>query len=281
MTIQNFALLIFACDRYELLFKGFDFFFKKHWDHSIPIKKYFSTEMKDIQIDGYIHLKSGQGEWTNRLKRVLDQIPEDHIIFMQEDMWYNKRIPQGVLAPLLSHIERNDLRLVKLHSSEVYNTEALDINFNGFTLSRIDKKTSKFLMSHQVSIWNKRFLYAQLKNNEHPWRNERRGSKRLKNDPAEIFHIDLLSENGKPPINKNHPDIKPGAYHTVSMNACLQPNATPFISVLKKNFPDYANTLAHHMENSITHDGKHKPRKEDFFKKLKDKWQNLSMARKS
>ena len=71
-------------------------------------------------------------------------------------------------------------------------TVQMFIKQNNWRLNLMD---SDFLMSHQISIWNKKFLYAQLKNIEHPWRNERRGSKRQKKGKDEIYQIDLISEN--------------------------------------------------------------------------------------
>ena len=268
--MKNVAILVFACDRYELLYKGFDFFFKMNWDNSFPMKKYFATESNNIDLEGYTHLKSGHGEWTNRLKLILDQIEEDYVIFIQEDVWLNKKITPGILELILSYVMKNELKLLKLNSSEVYTTEELDVNFNGYTLSKVIKESSDFLMSHQISIWNKNFFYSQLKDNEHPWRNERRGTKRLRKTTDDIYQVDLLSENGKPPINENSPDINQGEYHTISVNACIQSNAKIFIPELEKAFPDYAGKIRYHMENNITHDGKPKPRKEDIFKKIKN-----------
>jgi hypothetical protein len=274
--MKNVAVLVFACDRYELLYKGFDFFFKKNWDHSFPITKYFTTESKNIDLVGYTHLKSGYGEWTNRLKLILDQIEEDYIIFLQEDVWFNKKISPGVLELILINMVKNELKLVKLNSSEVYTTEELDVHFKGYALARVIKESSDFLMSHQISIWNKNFFYAQLKDNEHPWRNERRGTKRLRKSNDDIYQIDLLSENGKPPINKNSSDIIQGEYHTISVNACIQSNTKIFIPELEKDLPEYADKIRYNMENNITHDGKPKPRKEDIFKKIKNIVRSLS-----
>jgi len=269
--MEDVAILIFACDRYEFLFKGFDFFFKKKWDQTIPLKKYFSTEKKEIELEGYANLKSGYGEWTNRLKLVLNQIDEEYIIFIQEDMWFSKKMPEYVLEPIINYVTSNELKLVKLHSSDVYKTEQLDVDFNGFRLSRVIKEESDFLMSHQISIWNKKFLYAQLKNNEHPWRNERRGTKRLKKVKDEIYQIDLISENEQEPINENSPKIEPGEYLTISVNACIHPKVEKIISELSQTLPEYAEKITFHMNNNITHDGKEKPRKDDFFKKMKNK----------
>lgn len=268
MNDKNIAILIFACDRYELLFKGFNYFFDKNWDNSISLKKYFVTEEKDFYTQGYINIKSGIGEWSNRLKKVLNQIVEDYVIFLQEDMWFNREVPQGVLPQILDYIQNNELQLVKLHSSEVYKTKGLDISFSGFMLSEVIKEESDFLMSHQVSVWKKDFLYAQLKDNEHPWRNERKGTKRLKKSKHRIFQIDLLSENGKNPINHNANGIEPGQYQTISVNACIHSKAKTFISELQQDYPEYAEKLNYNLENKLTHDGKNKPREEDFFKKM-------------
>ena len=276
MKDRNTAILVFACDRYKLLFKGFDYFFKKNWDNTVPLKRYFATEKEGIDITGYTNLKSGTGEWTNRLRNVLDQIEEDYIIFIQEDMWFSKKVPEGILEQIISHTQSNDLKLVKLHCAEVYNTSVLDLNFSGFTLSEVDKKKSGFLMSHQVSIWNKKFLYSQLKNNEHPWRNERRGTKRLKKVRDKIFQIDLISENGKEPNNKNASHCRPGEYLTISANACIQAKAEIFISELYEVHIAYAEKLEHHMKNNLTHDGGEKPRKIDIFKKVKNKFRLLT-----
>lgn len=281
MIKKNTAVLVFACDRYELLYEGFDYFFNKNWGSPISLNKYFSTEKKDISIQGYINLKSGFGQWTNRLKRVLNQIEEEYIIFIQEDMWFNKRVPMDVLFQVIDYVEAHDLKLVKLHSSEVYKTTKTGVDFSGYVLSEIVKRESKFLMSHQVSIWNKDFLYNQLKDNEHPWRNERRGSKRLKKSKDQIYQIDLLSENGKPPINENQFRMEPGEYETISVNACIQPKAKKYISELKKVNPEYSDKLEYNLVNNLTHDGKSKPRKEDLFKKIKRKIRLLTGVKKS
>ena len=266
--MKEVALLVFACDRYEFIYKGFDYFFNKYWDHSIAIEKYFSTENKSLELQGYKHLKSGEGEWTNRLKRVLDQIPEKYIIFFQEDMWLSKSPLAGNLEKIIKYAVEHNLKLLKLHSSEVYKTDSSGMEFDGLILSKLNKIESDFLMSHQVSLWDKQFLYDQLKDNEHPWRNERKGSKRLQKTSAEIFQIDYLSENGKAAINMNNEGSKRGEYYTISVNACINEFAIPFIEEIKPDHPEYAKALLDHHENQITHDGKKKPRKEDPLKKL-------------
>ncbi len=275
LTMKNVALVVFACDRYELLYKGFDFFFSKYWDSTIELKKYFTTEEKDLDLDGYIHLKSGKGPWSNRLKTVLDQIEEEYVILLQEDMWFSRKVPEGVLEPLLDYVLKNRLKFVKLHSAEFYRTQATGHNFGGMELSLLDNHESKYLMSHQVSLWKKDFLYSQMLDNEHPWRNEKKGTKRLKKGKDKIYQIDLIGENEKAPINNNTADVQPGAYLTISVNACIHPKVEKILPELETSLPDYADKISWHLKNQITHDGLEKPRKEDFFKKLKRRFKEI------
>lgn len=266
------ALVVHSCDRYELLYRGFEYFFTKNWDYSIPCSYYFATEEKSIASEKFKNLKSGKGEWSNRLSNILDQIEEEYVIYFQEDMWLNKPVDKDFFAELFDLAVDHNWKQVKLNSSDVFKTQKGDLFIQGFNVSKIINKESGFLMSHQVTLWNKNFLKQQLKPNEHPWRNERKGTKRLKKLDPEIYHIDYFAENGKPPINQNNPSIYRSEYHSISVNATLSSNVLPFLEQLKSDakLADYTEKLTHHYLNKITHDGKPKPLKKDIFKRIKD-----------
>lgn len=270
---NNVALLVHSCDRYELLYQGFSFFFSKYWDASVDCDYYFATEEKEVDVPGFTNIRSGQGEWSDRLARLLKQIPGQYILYFQEDMWLNMGTNAAFFNELIQLAQQNDWQQVKLHSSEVYKTKPSGITIQGFTVAELDNKASDFLMSHQVTLWNKDFLLAQLPCNEHPWRNERKATARLKKLNPQIFQIDYFAENGKPPINDNpHPEMR-SEYQTVSMNSTLNNNVEPFIAELlhgNSNDRAYAMQLQHNYSNKLTHDGREKPRKEDVFKKVKN-----------
>jgi hypothetical protein len=42
------ALLVHGCDRYELLFKGFDYFFTKYWDSQINCNFFLQQKKKKL-----------------------------------------------------------------------------------------------------------------------------------------------------------------------------------------------------------------------------------------
>lgn len=269
----NTALLVHSCDRYELLYKGFAFFFSKYWEAGVHCNYYFATEEKTVTVPGFTNIRSGKGEWSDRLAVLLKQIPEQYVLYFQEDMWLNKKTNAAFFNEVIERAVQNDWKQVKLHSSEVYKTQPTGLNIEGFTVARLDNAASDFLMSHQVTLWNKDFLLAQLPKNEHPWRNERKATARLKKRNPEIFQVDYFAENGKPAINQNPDPHTRSEYQTISMNSTLNNNVEPFIDELlhgDANDRTYAMQLQHNYTHKLTHDGRERPRKEDVFKKVKN-----------
>jgi hypothetical protein len=231
---KSIAVVVHACDRYRLLFQGFEYFFKKYWpQHTVVCNYYFLTEELDYNSDVFTNIKTGKGEWTERLRVALQCIEEPYIIYMQEDMWLSEMLCADTINSLVQFALENELQLMKLNSSEVYKTIATDIVIDGLRVGVLDNNASGYLMSHQLAIWNKEFLLSQLQYKEHPWRNERKGTKRLKKLNPVIYHVDLFSENGKTPINNNPDTAHTGSYMTVSVNSVLNDFVVPFINELK------------------------------------------------
>ncbi len=266
------ALLVHSCDRYELLYRGFEYFFSKYWNPDINCRLYFATENKQVAIDNFENIQSGNGEWTDRLAMLLkNKITEPYILYVQEDMWFDKKINPDFFNTLFELAVQNDWQQVKLHSSDVYKTTATDIFIEGFNVGKVDNEKSDYLMSHQITLWNKNFLLKQLHKNEHPWRNERKGTQRLKKLNPVIYQIDYFAENGQPEINKNNNPVLRSQYHTISVNGVLDAAALPFIATLAStDLKEYAQKLDHNYSNELTHDGRSKPRKVDIFKRIKN-----------
>lgn len=270
----DFALLVHACDRYRFLYEGFGYFFRQHWDFNIPCSYYFATEEQSTDVPGFINIKSGKGEWSDRLAQLLrNQIHEKYVIYCQEDMWLDKPVNASFFIQLFELIKKHDWKQVKLTSSDVYITHTGELYIDGFAIAQLDNAQSGYLMSHQITIWNREYLLAQLPKGEHPWRNERKGTKRLKKLNPAIFQTDYFSENGHPAINKNKAGIVRSGYHTVSENSALNSRVLSYIETLKQGTrqqQEYARQLQYHYDHQLTHDGRPKPRKEDIFKKLKN-----------
>lgn len=175
---MNLSVLIHTFNGYSHLWRGCAEGFYYHWKDNVPM--YWGTDF-DPSIPGITvshcgeMIYSGPGEWSDRLTRLLHQIPTEFLFYMQEDHWPTQSPPD--LAEMMQLMtEKQLLRLqispivpfYKLFSEE--NTLFFDVK-------------SKYLVSHQPSIWKKSFLLECLKPGETPWQNEYEGTKRLKNRP--------------------------------------------------------------------------------------------------
>jgi hypothetical protein len=271
---QPAALLVHTCDRYRFLYPGFSYFFNLNWDFDANCRYYFVTEEVKVDLPHFKNIHSGRGEWSDRLRYLLEEvITEKYVLYFQEDMWLKKPVSSSFINELITLAQQFNWKQVKLGSADIYKTHPTPYYIEGFNVTVLNNTESDYLMSHQVTLWDKEFLIQQLYKGEHPWRNERRGTKRLKKLDPEIFHIDYFAENGQATINVNLPEAVRSEYHTVSANSMLQANVLPYIMQLQNGHDEdkaYAAQLADHYENQLTHDGLPKPHKQDIFKKIKN-----------
>lgn len=198
-------------------------------------------------------------------------------------MWLNKSIDATFFNQLFERIIKNNWEQVKLHSAEDYKTKQTDMFINGFNIARLDN-SSGYLMSHQITLWKKQFLISQLRNKEHPWRNERLATKRMRKLAPVIMQIDYFSENDYPENNDNQKNILRSSYSNISVNGILHKRALPYIQELinngDPNHNQYGLQLKYNFQNSLTHDGLSKPRKIDIIKRAKSWIQEIFMPKK-
>lgn len=167
---MELSVLVHTFNGYKHLWPGQWLAFCAHWEERVPV--FFGTDQEDeITVHYGKMILSGPGEWSDRLIRLLHQIPTEYVLYMQEDQWPKQSPPD--LAEMMRIVSKYDLfRLqlgpivpfYKLFSEE--NTLFFDVK-------------SKYLVSHQPSIWKKSFLLDCLKPGETPWQNEYKGTLRL------------------------------------------------------------------------------------------------------
>lgn len=266
-------MLVHACDRYRLLIPGFEAFFHRHWDDAVACTCYFATEEAEVEVRGMKNIRSGKGEWSDRLRELLlHHIREEYVLYFQEDMWLTHPVNARLLNALLRLAIDQGWNQVKLHSSGCYKILPSTFQVEGVPVGLLDNRASDFLMSHQVTLWKKETLLKQTLRSEHPWRHERNGTRRMRKQNPEIYHIDFFTANDSP----GPAPLIPGGsgYQTVSVNGCFNHNVRPFLDILSD--PDtphlhaYADQLRRHLDQQLTHDGHPCPRKVDVFKKMKN-----------
>jgi hypothetical protein len=172
MSLLNCSLLVHTFNKYEKYWDGFLKGHAQNFDQFLP--SYFGTDtmFHGEHNFGYFEpIYSGEGEWSDRLIKLLEQIPTDFVWYQQEDMWPTRNPPniQGLLLTMM----HDDIW--RLQISPIVHFYSL----TGAKIPLFFHYKSKYLVSHQPSIWRKDFLLSCLKPNEDPWKNEYEGTKRL------------------------------------------------------------------------------------------------------
>lgn len=169
---MNLSILIHTFNQYEFLWKDC----LSHWER-IPREScdyYFGTDTEEHSTKDFGRFKviySGVGAWSDRLTSMLHKIPTKYLLYLQEDHWPVKNHPE--LPFLMEMVEKYDLKRLQISPINQFYSLVGDV------LPLFFHYKSKYLVSHQPSIWEKSFLLEQIRYNEDPWINEYEGTKRL------------------------------------------------------------------------------------------------------
>jgi hypothetical protein len=173
--MKDICLLIHTFNGYNWLWQGcIDGWKNANLPHEIPC--YWGTDIEetnDYDFGRFSVIYSGVGNWSDRLVNLLTKLPTKYVFYAQEDHWPVKPCPN--LGNMLELMEKNGLlRLQMSPQTRYYKVK----QGKGLSIFHPD---SKYLVSHQPSIWDKKFLLEQVRYGETPWINEYEGTKRLNN----------------------------------------------------------------------------------------------------
>lgn len=158
------AVVVISCKRYERLWDPFFKLLNKYWN-DCKYKIYFITDFgryEDERVTN-IELKKDMGFSAN-LITALKQIPEDNIIYFQEDYFAMDYFDNEKIERLVKHLEDYNISCLRLapcpgptakweHSEEV----------------GLLQKGDSYRISTQTAIWNKNYLISILDPNETGW----------------------------------------------------------------------------------------------------------------
>lgn len=173
-------ILIHTCDAYAFCWP---YLFRGVRDHLKGRTIYFANEEVDIDQPNMIQLKTGPGEWSDRLRIALERLDDDVIFYMQED-----RIPVCSLpfARYYRDFVKHDMDCLRtcrgIKHYTFWDEEFIGVYWRLWP-------TSAYLVDHYPGFWRREYLLSCLEPGETPWQNEIRGSKRLKGTDCRIFLV--------------------------------------------------------------------------------------------
>jgi len=179
MRINEIPIVLHSMDSYSKFWNPWYFLFNLHCKNHGPI--FFLSEEKEPDfVSEVTHIKTGKGEWGQRLLDGLSKIDSDILFYMQEDFWCTDDLT--LTDDIIKMFD--EYQMDQFHIVPIYNTnDAIHIKENVYRL----KQNAMYTQNHQFGLWKKHKLIDNVLPHENPWRNEIDGTKRLNETPHNVY----------------------------------------------------------------------------------------------
>jgi hypothetical protein len=211
--MANLKVYVTTWDGYNHLIPGFAYLFNKYWSsnqeviflcytkpsYSLPAN--FSMlslgppEKFDYEAPEWIHNRRGidskfypTPKWTDSLRPLFEQLPDEPFILMQIDYFINRQVELDKIGLLKSFLGRKDVAKIDLTLDRTYHSHSL-YAVHGEVQIIVSDQNAEYRSSLQAAIWTKDYFLRLLKPNRNPWGFELYGMLELKNDGKLILGI--------------------------------------------------------------------------------------------
>jgi hypothetical protein len=181
--MNNTAILVLSCDKYSDLWDGFFHQLKKNFITSAPI--YLVSNFRTYKNPLFPGLKviqnGGDTNWSDGLKKVLDQIPERSVFILLEDIYIDSEVLLERYERLLNWFNQGEIQHLKYMGSPPAQAYIRD-----------DLYQYQIGMPYLVSacgLWNKNYLLSLLVSGENAWEFEINASYRAKYSAHSFFGL--------------------------------------------------------------------------------------------
>jgi hypothetical protein len=181
--MNNLAILILSCDKYNDLWDGYFHQFEKYFDVDIPV--YFgSNEISpNIKNPKIRNIKSGPDiSWGLSFKKIIDQVNEEYILITLEDLYLCSKIDRTLMNKAQKMINGQELVRHLKYSGYIRGSKEV---LPGVKILDADTPYRVTL----CGVWQKKYLQSIIRSEENPWQFEICGSSRTKADDG-FFALD-------------------------------------------------------------------------------------------
>jgi hypothetical protein len=204
---MNLGVIIHTWDGYEYLWEGWNYCFQKYWDTKIKAQVYFANENKPTNFPHVKSLPCGKGPWGQRLLTAMNKIPEDHVLYIQEDFWFSRKLHKGKLEKWYEDYLKFGMEALKIMGQHLARYRAYR---DGKVPYRRFKRSSAFLSCHCPQVINKAFFQSIIEPQESPWDNETGANKKIRarEEAPRIYYVGFRWGHG---VNLNALRVRKGA----------------------------------------------------------------------
>lgn len=181
--MKDFAILVNTCDKFEDCWEPFFKLFTIYWP-DYKGKIYLNTESKNYTYKNLniISLKVCEKEqdaltitWSECLKRALEAIDSDIILYMQEDYFFKDRVKDNLIDKYVYMMIANT-KIDCIHlTDQSLKAEKESCEYEGLKLAKLRQR---YRVSCQAALWRKDVLLSYIRTYENAWQFEEFGSQR-------------------------------------------------------------------------------------------------------
>lgn len=189
---MNLSILVMSCDAFEDVWQPFFTLFERYWA-DCPFPKYFCTDEKPVQQQGFIPIAIGKNlAWSYRLKHALQQIETPYVLFLQDDFFLMKQADTARIMRYVGILEQEQAGILR-----IFPTPPPDLAFKNYEDIGLIAKNVPYRVSCQAAIWDKEVLLQLINETENIWGFEIEGTKRA-NDIEKPFLSVFVDDKGTP-----------------------------------------------------------------------------------
>lgn len=194
------VLLVHSGDRGSWIWPTFHFWYRKNWLSASVCDTVFLGETYAPDWDGVIPMTTGKTPWGVGILNALDKMNCKYFFYTHEDSCICEPSRTDKIAKLIEFMKEHDVQLMKTCGWDGGFNDAArpmvetDMKMDGETIWQYNNN-SGYLISHQISLWNKEFFKSCIKPAYSPWDSEMEGSDELRKR-----HIPIYAYRGKAPI---------------------------------------------------------------------------------
>ena len=164
-----------SCDKYYDLWDPFFYFFEKYWgDCPYPVYLATNTRVYSRKQVGSIN-SNYVGTWSEETKIILEKLPHEYIIYLQDDYFILNEVDNLILSNLISKMEDYHADYLRLFPSP-----GPDADFKGDDEIGFISTNASYRTSLQAAIWKREVFISVLNTAENQWEFEMNSPERTK-----------------------------------------------------------------------------------------------------
>lgn len=156
------AILVASCDAYNDAAEHFFNLLNMFWkDCRYPIYMVNNTIVKDYGNVKVINA-GNELDWSGRVKKALDEIDEEYVLFMLEDYYIGSKVDSVAFQDIIEFVMNEKIKYYRLTNTP----KATGTNYKGFDHIFNIPNNLPYGINLQAAIWSKEFLYQTMGNED-------------------------------------------------------------------------------------------------------------------